>query len=276
MDENAQESIGEGPEVVLIEKGGQPMHEGVSQGPESEGTIEPKHLLRLSKATGLVDLSADYVFFTYGLIFTHGRWLSDPMIDYIKEQFSKGVDCEPFHVQLPKPAFKWFDAKGPDGQIIDDQWNHQLCGIPKEQWDAAFAFLSSLSGVHHDTKFFHTLIPQRIPVVDVLALEKCAVLPDPVPQVDVICFALTSNRSTVYFAPEHRRGPWEPVPVMTRNPEAAVKELAKAFFDQRTSPMAGTIEPTRVEAEQALKAAVFALPVPEKMTEAELKARCAR
>jgi hypothetical protein len=275
MDEQLLEQPG-APEAVAVVQEGEPLPEGVSAAPPVDVSAEiQRHMLRVSQSTGLTDLAEDYVFFTHGLLFTHAYWPQDPIVTYIIE--SQGA-CTPFHIQVPRPVFKWFDAKDPTGRVLDDQWNWQLCGVPKEQWPGLFAFLAQLNGINYETKFYHQVVFQKIPIVDTLRLEKLAVLPAPVPTVDCICLAVLTNRRTVYFAPQHRRQPWEPVPVMIKGADNAVCLLADQLLQRAPKPMAGITEPTQDVAEAILKGktppaptAAAERPLPLGITDEELR-----
>lgn len=214
---------------------GPPREPGVSSAERLPGDVADRHEARLSSATSLIDLATDYVFFTHGLLFTHAAWVRDPVVDHIAA--TKG-ECDPIHVQLPRPVFKFFDAKDPNGILLDDQWNRQVCMVERAKWGRLLNHLAGLAGVNHDTKFLHRVVVHCLPIVDVLALDRTAVLPDPVPVVPCYALEVTGNRRRVYFAPEHRGRPWEPVPVMIGPPDPEVKKFARAFFAGRSQPYA--------------------------------------
>jgi hypothetical protein len=165
-------------------------------------------------------------------------------------------DCAPFGIHLPMPIFRWFEAKDPKtGAILDANWNQQLCVVARKRWGSLHRFLSSIAGKNNDTKTFCTLASQKIPVVDAFAFANLSSLPAKIPTVDCFAFAMLSNRRSVYFAPEQRVNPWDPVPVLYRNADPKVAKYAKAIFRGVAAPMAGTTEPTLSEAQAQVSAA---------------------
>jgi hypothetical protein len=251
METASSEQLGvvDGP-VFLSEEPAKP--EGIHAAPASLNERPLFPLLMAGTAT-LTDLVDEYVLFTHGLVFTHGAWLQDPLQDYVT---SMDTDCRLHALELPSPVFRWFDGRSPvDRQTLDTSWNRKIMACPKRSWNGLYRFLASIQGTNRDTKTMYSLAAQRIPIIDVIAFANLSGLPDRIPEVDCLCFALVTNRRTVYFAPERRVNPWDPVPVLTRNPETRMVAYAKAFFRNSETPRAGTLEPSREQLEAAVNAA---------------------
>ena len=213
-----------------------------------ETDVPSLHVRKFSNAARLADLAEEYVFFTHGLLFTHAFWLRDPIVDHIVEQ--KG-EADPFHIQLPMPIFRWFDAKDPSGNVVDDSWNYQICAIPKEQWDPLFAFLSTISGSNRQTKMFHLTAVQKVPIADALAIQRMTVAPKELPTVDCYCLAILGNRRSVYFAPQHAKDARVPIVIGSSDPQAA--RFCRNLFAGSYKPAAGAIEPTVKQSEDLVK-----------------------
>lgn len=225
------------------------MHEGIETAPPLERDVESLHVEKFSKAASLAELADEYVYFTHGLLFTHGNWFRDPVVDFIIEH---GGDVEPFHIQLPYAIFKWFDAKDHEGRVIDDAWNYQICAVQKEHWEALFAFLAQMAGSNEVTRTYHLTAIQKIPIIDSLALAKHEQLPSPVPVVECYALALLGNRRSVYFAPQYSTD--GRVPVLIGAADSKAIKIAKAVWAGSNSPAAGILEPTREAAEAMIKA----------------------
>lgn len=226
--------------------------EGVSYGRGYETDAEPADRLQPSAATSLADIAVDHVLFTHALLFTHARWRFDPVVTFLSEQPSARP---PGQLLLPRPVFAHLSFRDETGRL-DDRYDRTLWVCPKAAWKPLYAFLCSLGGKNQDARYFHTTVPQLVRVVDVLTLDRASVLPDPVPTVPCVCFAVSSNRNMVYFNAAHRKAAWGPVPVVVRSPEPSIVRYAKALFAFRPNPMAGTVEKTVDQAVADLRADV--------------------
>lgn len=187
----------------------------------------PSPTATLSTKTSLTDLSSQCVLFTYGTIFTHGFAVTDPIEAMLKEKNSTAAITA---ADLPKPLFKFFDKVDESGNVVDSAWNFRLCFALKKDWAEIAQAIDKLCMIHRDKKLVMSFVTQIIPVVDVLALYRSTELPTHIPYVPVVCMALSTSRRLVYFAPELRENPWDPIPVMFRSPEPAIKKYAKSFF----------------------------------------------
>lgn len=225
------------------------MAEGHTAAPSSANETFERQYRQFSAAASLQELSEEYVYFTHGLLFTHGFWRTDPIVDHIVET---GGECAPFAVQMPMPVFRWFEGKDVGGEVVDGRWNKQICVVAKEHWPALYRFLCLIEGINRDSKTVIKPVPQVIPIVDAFALARMSSLPERIPTVNCYCLALLTNRRTVYFAPESRRFAFEPIPILTRNPDPKTVRYAKALLHNQASPMAGTLEPTLSEAEAVI------------------------
>jgi hypothetical protein len=238
----------EAKEPLLVEKVGLPAREGVGKRELSPRDGPPYHAARVSKATGLRDLAEEYVLFSHGLLFTHGHWSTDPVVDYVQTQ---DPECLPFAIQLPRPVFSGLTYRAPSSGG-DTSWNSILMAVLKEHWPGLLAYMGNVSGIDRKAKRYCRLAVQQMPVADVLALEKAAMLPDPLPMVDVFLFALDGSWATVGFDPAVCP-PVGKVKVVKRYPpDPDVVKMAKAIFAEQEKPFLA-VEPSLEEAKRKMQ-----------------------
>ena len=210
------------------------------------------HSARFSQAASLTELATEYVFFTHAALFCYGKWPEeqDPLIHYIIETAGKSV---PINVQLPTPVFKFLDVKDESGKVTSQHWNSTIAVCRKDEWPGLFSFMSKVAGVDRNKKRFVACTFQKIPIVDVLAMDRMTTLPSQIPYVDCYCLAVFTNKFTAKFGPEYRKTAWDPVPLVYGSPDPKVVRLSKAILAEQPIPMAGTVEPTYQEAEASLE-----------------------
>jgi hypothetical protein len=213
-----------------------PAKEGVTEKVLDPQDGLPYHMLRLSKATSLKDLSGDYSFFTLALLYTHGEWTSDPLQDYVRTH----PKCTPFVITLPRPAFSGLSLPS------DDSWNYKVFGCYQEDWPDLFNFLGSLGGVDYHKKRYHRMLAQRLPLIDLLALERLSCLPSPLPTVDLISFGIDGNRHKVGLEPA-KHPPLDRITVISLPPDEQTIRLARAVLARQEKPFRA-IQPGITEA----------------------------
>jgi hypothetical protein len=213
-----------------------PAKEGVTSKTLEKQDGIPYHAMKVSQATGLTDLVEEYAFFTPALLFTHGEWTSDPIEDYVRTSPA----CCPFAIDLPRPVFHGLRHRG------NPSWNYRIMACPRDTWPGLYSHLCGLGGINRDRWLFHRMLPQQIPIVDVLALERKAVLPSPVPMVDIITFGLDGNNRQVYFAPAFN--PPQDLPhVKVGEADTETIRLAEAHFAESPRPFSA-VQPSLGEA----------------------------
>lgn len=203
-----------------------PIREGVT------GKILPKadphryQQLPFSRGTRLADLEKEYVFFTVGLLFSHGGWVSDPVADFIQETNPSAL---PFQLNLPSPIFEGLEI---DGQ---PDWNYRILLCPRPTWDGGlFRFLSMLGGVNQAQWYYHRMLAQALPVTDVLAVERNPELLKTAKQVTVIAFGIDSNKGMVAFEPKlDLFGLYRPV---VKPPDEQTVAIASSFLKEESKP----------------------------------------
>lgn len=240
----------------VFHREGQPQLEGVHSAGEtradpvqSEAALNEREF-PISERTTLQDLSRDHVFFTHGLLFTHGFFTHDPIEDFVVEQKGK---CNPFQVQLPRPIFSGFDFRVATGLQLPDGWNYNLVVVPVTEWEPLYRWLCEVAGVDRKKRRLVRLRPSLVPVMDTLAMAREITPGNRVPTVPCVAFELAASDQHVYFAPGLRKQPWDPVPVKIKAPEPEFVRFAAGFFAGNAAPLSGTLEPTPQEAETALR-----------------------
>jgi hypothetical protein len=173
-----------------------PIPEGKSQvrllDRDNEASIQEEDY---SAAATLGDLAEDYAFFTHALLFTQGGLDVDPVQDFINENRGEvGV----FQLNFSRPVFSGLEQPA----IRDSSWNYTLIGCPKEndQWRKLYDHIRGvgiLDENHPKGALFGAATVKELEIVDPLALDKMAVLPDPVPMVTITVFGLDSNKKYV-------------------------------------------------------------------------------
>jgi hypothetical protein len=221
-----------------------PAREGVTSKTLDKQDGVPYHALRVSQATALADLVEDYAFFTPAPLFTHGEWTSDPVEDYVRLTPA----CCPFVITLPKPVFVGLRHRG------NPSWNYRIMACPRDTWPGLYNYLAKLGGINRDRRLFHRMLPQQLPVPDTLALERKAVLPSPVPMVDVVTFGLDGNTRQVYFTPAINP-PMDLPTVRTCPPDQKTVRLAEAHFAESPKPFSA-VQPSLGDAVVQLVQAV--------------------
>lgn len=139
----------------------------------------------------------EYKLFTHGLLFTHGGWDRDPIIDYLMEW---GPEHVPVVIDLPKRVIFGMECKDERGRHRSD-WCYKLLAVRHEGWDELFDWMSLIGAIDRDHNYVARLLAQEIPVPDVLALEKTIALPKSCPMVDVAVFGVDSNKHAAFVEP---------------------------------------------------------------------------
>lgn len=198
-----------------------PVKEGV--GPVK--TLNPQeknayHIQKFSQATSLSDLVEEYQFFTYAILFTYGKFDSDPVSDWITEN---NISEKPFAVVLPK-LFNGLE-----------KFNGILWACPKQNWEQLYKFMCGVGAINRSKKIYIRALVQKLPVPDVLALEKASVLPIPCPLIEIVAYGIDTNKNQVALQPANN--PPLDLPSVVKlpaRPETVM--LAEALFNENQNP----------------------------------------
>lgn len=153
--------------------------------------------LKFSQAESLSTLANEYKLFTHGLLFTHGGWDRDPISDWLVEW---QPEYAPVVIDLPSRFLLGMECRD-ERRRLRSEWCYKLLAIRQEGWDELFAFLSLVGAINRDAGYAARLLAQEVPIPDVVALERKAVLPTVCPLVSVVVFGVDSNKRAVYVEP---------------------------------------------------------------------------
>lgn len=154
--------------------------------------VAQRHELRISQATLLRDLAADYVFFTLALVYSRVRLMGrDPWADYISERGKDAV----FQITMKfeRPIFKGLEIG------LDHEWNHVLWCMERSEWEDYCQWMGRIAFVDRDRGNVTRLRTQRVLIADPLYFQRAVVLPEDCPCAEVNCFWLDSNQSLTYL-----------------------------------------------------------------------------
>lgn len=136
-----------------------PLPEGVSDRIKTESGYREGKL----PAKRWHEASDDFVFFTPGPLYTYMPLESDPLADILEEAPKEAyIVSQPFK----NPVFRGLSALYKKGPLT---WNHVLCAVPREYWQA---ILLGLAGVRCISKVeFYSACVHAVQLPDPTSLE---------------------------------------------------------------------------------------------------------
>ena len=199
-----------GAEIVPAEK-----FEGADQ---LETATTPQ---KIGGVDNLTELGKHFVFFTTGLLFTHGGLDRDPVQEFMNE-----AEGEPqiALMSFDRPVFEGFQFK--DGRR---DWNHKLLAIERSRWDDLHKFLSGVCILDSRNKVFYRVLPFSVMVADPVIMDRAAVIQVPLPTVEVVVYGLDGNIRKVLVRSPSQLGLQVPT-VVTDRPDPKTVEYANKLF----------------------------------------------
>lgn len=192
---------------------------------------------KIPGAASLTELAKEYVFFSPGLLYTHGGLDRDPVQEFVNESPD---DVQVAVMRFDKPLFN--GLRFADGRI---DWNHMLLVAERGQWDALRKALGTVGIIDSKKKIFYRSVTTSVVIADPVIMDKATVIPHPIPEVEVIVFALDGNTRQVLVAqPQTLLGTPS---VVIKNPQKETAEFAKRLFAGDPNPAAGTGDPATQE-----------------------------
>ncbi len=192
----------------------------------------------IAGAASLGELAKDFVFFTPGLLFTHADLDRDPVQEFMNEAEGDPVISL---MSFDRPVFDGFRFR--DGRT---DWNHKLIACERGRWPDLLKFLAAVGIMDTRTKTFYQAMPFSVMVPDPVVMKRSAVLPSPIPMVEVVVIGLNGNvRKVVVHAPSTRPWPRRPPSVVIEKPDEKTVKFAAALFAGQTTgetPDAATAE----------------------------------
>jgi hypothetical protein len=168
------------------------------------GTYEVEELIPGSKDTlparkfdpkaTLTDICKDYVLFSHATILLFGGLPFDPVQQFY---ISRNISDPPIGLGLDDPIFTGHEVIQEEGKFF----NQFLFAVPKEIWPDLMRHLGSLTICNREIKFYGDFVPQNLPLLDRVTLNKHSTLPDELPKVRVYVFALDANVICMHYVP---------------------------------------------------------------------------
>jgi len=214
-----------------------PGKEGLSKVERLDQMPDDWHVMQISQATSLGSLVEEYAFFTHALLFTHGKWERDPVLDYVMQQ----RHCEVHRVMTNMPIFSGLEHRKPNGEVIPD-WNHILLACHKDHWNGLRDYMMQVGGFDRLTGYFYRMLVQVIPVIDAVAMDRMVSLPGQRPMIYIMTFGLDGNKGQVYFKPA-LNPPIDQVTVGRKPASIETTKLAKAVMEGNRQPFSAIEQP---------------------------------
>lgn len=147
----------------------------------------------------LRDLTRDFVLFTPALINTHGHFDRDPVQEFQRLHPSANLDDAVFCLDSDWPLFQGIGQGLLVGAPVN--WDHRIYGVTKARWPLCRDFITAIGIVSRKRQFYARIAWHDLVIVDPLALHQAqAVLAD-IPVVQVVAFAVSSNRQFTHLQP---------------------------------------------------------------------------
>lgn len=180
---------------------------------DMDGAVAEVEVLQFTAAASLADLEKEFVFFSIAVWTDLLGLRPSPLDAYLAEHGKVRV----FVLSLPSPVFGGMSA----------ELDRQLFAVAVDAWQDLFAYLSAIAVVSWEAKQVVVAVMQKLPVVDVLALAKKAILPAELPRANVFALAVRSNLYTLGF---HRAAVWDPWVVRRTAADPKVVAEARRLF----------------------------------------------
>ena len=175
----------------------------------------------------LFEMSAEFMFFTPGLVVCFGPLDRDPVTEYI--QFH-GTDPAggPFAINSEVPFFSGlptaYMGRAPYGEVVN--WNHRLYAVHKSRWDDCLKFLAGITVVDKDKPCITSVGYYALSVVDVTHCGAGGLVTE-YKTITVTVFGVDSSRGQYYISPAANEPITKPY-LTTKGPsEAALALLAR-------------------------------------------------
>lgn len=204
-----------------LDREGPPL-QGVEQ--HDAGKPDDDRVAGLPTHQTLVDMAAEFEFFTPALICIAGRFDRDPVVEY-NRQFPRIDEVErPFYVDYSMAFFEGLGDGFVAGQPVN--WDRRIYGVRRSRWEHLRDTLAGIAIKHTPSKFFAKIGFYEMPLVDPYALKKMPVV-DKLPTVTITVFGVSSNKLFTWLEP--RQYPALPLK-SERLPDQDTIQMAKALF----------------------------------------------
>lgn len=177
----------------------------------------PNPETRFTRVGRLADLLEEWRFFTCGPVWSIPGIRINPISDYVNHA-RRNVRVG--DVKLEKPVFS--------GLIGNSKFdcNHALHICHVDDWDDLHLFIQNVAFQDNDRRNFYRTFSHETRVPDVLALDKCEQLPNPVPTVPVFVIGVASLHQVWFLPPRPEAEAHLPVEFCRRAPNGDDKLMA--------------------------------------------------
>ena len=166
-----------------------------------------------AKSHTLGDMSADYEFFTTGVIHAVTPFERDPVTEYTRVYPSSIQEEMPLTIDHSEPFFAGLGVCLVAGTPIN--MDRRIYAIIRDRWLELRDMIAGIAMMERKSGFYARTHFSEIEIVDPFALKQKSVI-DKLPTVPVTVFGVSSNRSFAYIDP--RNYP-EPPTLLVQSPK---------------------------------------------------------
>lgn len=203
-----------------------PLKEGTTATVE-EICTEPITAKKFNSKATLTDLSQDYILFSHASIVLFTPLSFDPIQVYAQRFHTTPtvlmVDQDIFHDHASIKGAK-FQAPLPK------MFNRLIYALPKHEWPIFLKLIGTIGIRHKESKTYINIVPQKLPLLDVIDMSKRSVIPDVLPTVEIYLFALDGNKRCIHYKPSLNLLV-QPIQVLDEAPNENIVTLAKLVFE---------------------------------------------
>ena len=155
------------------------------------------HQMRVSSASRLRDLEADYAFYTPALFYAFlylpeiaDLRSPDPFTQFLAEY---GKEVVPITLRFAKPVFR-------DLAVTDRPWNHVLFGMEREHWPHYLRWMGTFTFVHRERRWVARVRFNELQIIDPFYADASTVmLGEGAQRSAVTAFCLDTNRGCYWL-----------------------------------------------------------------------------
>jgi hypothetical protein len=154
----------------------------------------------VKKSHTLTDLSAEFEFFTTGVILAATPFDRDPVAEFLQTRPPATPELAPKAIDSIRPFFTGLGKHRCNNQIID--FDHRLYMIHRDAWEDLRDTISGIAMLFRDKAFFGRVNFYETKMVDIFLLKKQQFLPS-LPEVPLTVFGVSTTETFAYL---ERRG----------------------------------------------------------------------
>jgi len=189
-----------------------PQQEGFSgQARRIIGEPIEKYEMKFGAAEGLYRFTDQVRFFTPALLYLHGRFTDEPLVQFCDEQ---DIDLQLMHRRFEQPIFQGLHT--PDG---DPDWNYVLWGVVDEHYERLENYMLSITLTDANSGWVSRVGAADLEIVDPLWLDRNRLITPTAPRIPAVAWGVDSTAGAlsleappgeVYELPRLKRHPPQP------------------------------------------------------------------